>query len=294
MRVFPRNIRHADIYIASDTVRQPVALALVFGGIRGCSAVDLRVGAASTPIQRRTFGEASLPRVRAGHAHDPGGARAAAAITRDRPARGAAARRVATRHARLRGRAAAAGSTSRARALARLPRAARRGAAGAAVAADAPAIPKARVQEHFSILLDGFAVRAARYEAAEARAARPVTKVYPSLRYTARWTAGRRVIGATAFAAADRREGRGDQDRRRRQRRRPDEPVPHPTGFAYPPGFPQGRHEEDDAEGDRRSVFPGAGAGQGGHARPSTRPSRTGRTCRASRRASKARRRPRA
>ena len=36
-------------------------------------------------------------------------------------------------------------------------------------------------------------------------------------------------------------------------------PFFNPTGFSYPAGLPEGRHEVDDAEGDRRARLPGPG-----------------------------------
>ena len=102
---------------------------------------------------------------------------------------------------------------------------------------------------------------------------------------------GPSVIEASGFAGGHGRRGPGDEDRRRRYGRRPVEPVPQISPASrYPPGFPKGDKQHDDAEGDRRSrVFPGAGARPERAIRPSTTPSRTARTCPASRPVTRAR-----
>ena len=69
----------------------------------------------------------------------------------------------------------------------------------------------------------------------------------------------------------------------------PTSPFLNPAGFSYPAGLPEGRHDEDDAEGDRRQGLPRRAARQEQH--EAVRPDRAARHARlrASRPATRAR-----
>ena len=81
-------------------------------------------------------------------------------------------------------------------------------------------------------------------------------KLYPSYRYTLALNRSPGLIGAARSppraAAAAR-----DEDRRRRRRHRSEEPLLRPAGVHVPARLPEGRHEVDDAEGDRRPFLRG-------------------------------------
>ena len=79
-------------------------------------------------------------------------------------------------------------------------------------------------------------------------------KVYPSYRYTLALNRSPGLIGAAALAAAGR-QRRGDQDRGRRRRRRPGQPLLQSRRVQLSGRVPEGRHEVDDAEGDRRALL---------------------------------------
>ena len=154
MRVFPGTWPPtlSSLRILCGTLRRLLLVSAVFGTAGG----DLRVGRAA----RRSaapIGEASLPRVRAGVITIPA-APPAGRHPRDRPPLAAAARRLAEqRQPRFR-RPRRSGSTSHsASSRAYLAQLARRQAVVAAQVR--AAIPQARIQEHFSILLDGFTVQ---------------------------------------------------------------------------------------------------------------------------------------
>ena len=123
------------------------------------------------------------------------------------------------------------------------------------------AIPAARVQEHYRILLDGFTVNLPVVEAAGAAQARRTSTSSTRASSTPRTsTSSPGVIGADAVHGGDRRDGRRAQgrDRRRRHRRRRTRSSTRPA-TQYPVGLPEGRAQVDDAEGDRRPRVPGAG-----------------------------------
>ena len=213
-------------------LRRPLILtAAVLGLVVAASA-----SAALTPV-RRDAREAALPRVRAGVIHVPRGhARpevrvivrlAAPPLAAWHADRSLAA---ASRAARLDVRSAA----SRAY-LARLERL--QAAAAAQVRA---AIPQARIQEHYSILLDGFAVQLPARSLARLVRLKPVDRVYPSLTYTATMDRGPSVIHATELEAATGDEGQGIKIAVVDTGVDSTSPFLAPAGFSYPAGFPKG------------------------------------------------------
>ncbi len=134
-----------------------------------------------------------------------------------------------------------------------------------AVAELKAAIPQAQVQEHYRILLDGFAVQLPYAKLTRLLSLGFVNKVYPSLAYFATTDRGPAVIRATDLSAATGDAGQGmkigvvdtgvDQTN----------PYLDPTGFSYPPGFPKGDLKLTTPKVIVAKVFPGPGVDKAGH-----------------------------
>ncbi len=102
------------------------------------------------------------------------------------------------------------------------------------------AIPQARIQEHFAILLDGFTVQLPARSLPKLLRVQAVTKVYPSLSYTATMDRGPSVIHATDLEAATGQKGEGIKIAVVDTGVDSSSPFLNPAGFSYPPGFPKG------------------------------------------------------
>ena len=110
----------------------------------------------------------------------------------------------------------------------------------AAIAAVHTAIPKAVVQERYSILLDGFAVKLPAKSLPTLLRISGVTKVYPSLSYYSTMDRGPSVIHATDLQAATGDKGQGVKIGVVDTGVDPTSPFLNPAGFSYPAGFPKG------------------------------------------------------
>jgi minor extracellular serine protease Vpr len=209
--------------------------------------------AALTPI-RRPVGESSLPRLRAGTIHIPAGhdrgltrvivqlaAPPLAAWNADRSLSSASRAHHLDVH-----------TTSSVAYLARLSTLQAR--AAAAVRA---AIPQARIQEHYSILLDGFAVQLPARSLPKLFHVGAVTKVFPSLSYTATMDRGPSVIKATDLEAVTGQKGEGIKIGVVDTGVDPSSPFLNPAGFAYPSGFPKGDTKLTTPKVIVAKVFPG-------------------------------------
>ncbi|MGH3003356.1 MAG: S8 family serine peptidase, partial [Gaiellaceae bacterium] len=127
----------------------------------------------------------------------------------------------------------------------------------AAVAQVRAAIPRARIQEHFSILIDGFAVQLPARSLPTLLGLRSVDKIYPSLSYFATMDRGPSVIQATELESATGDKGQGMKigvvdtgvDRTN--------PFLSPAGYSYPPGFPKGDTKDTTPKVIVARVFPG-------------------------------------
>jgi subtilisin family serine protease len=110
----------------------------------------------------------------------------------------------------------------------------------AAVAQLHRAIPQAQVQERYQVVLDGFAVSVPARKLPKLARLGFVTKLYPSLTYTATMDRGPSVIDADVFSAktGDRGDGVkiGVVDTGVDWK----SPFLDPAGFSFPPGFPKG------------------------------------------------------
>ena len=122
------------------------------------------------------------------------------------------------------------------------------------------AIPEARCQRRYRVVLNGLAVElpAAKLPATRPPGLRDQGLPEPPLPPRARPSPsliGRRHLGGDGLPR------RGDQDRRGRRRDRPGERLLRPGRLHLPAGFPKGGTQLDDAEGDRRARVPRARLG---------------------------------
>jgi subtilisin family serine protease len=127
----------------------------------------------------------------------------------------------------------------------------------AAVAAVRAAVPKAQIQERYSILLDGFAVQLPAHQLPKLMRVKGVTKVYPSLAYFATMDRGPSVIHATDLQAATGDAGQGVKIAVVDTGVDPANPFLSPAGFSYPPGFPKGDTKLTTPKVIVAKVFPG-------------------------------------
>ncbi len=222
-----------------------------------CLAASAAAGL--TPV-RRTFGDVTLPRVRAGAIKIPAGhasgrvrvivdlrlAPLAAAWGRTEQATGATRRlNVASASSRAYLRRVEAEQQV---AMAQLHR----------------AIPEARVGRRFKILLDGLTVTLPATRLPQLVRLSSVAHVYSSLRYTLAGDPSPTVIGADALQAATGATGAGikigvvddgiDQTN----------PYLSPAGFSYPAGFPKGNTQFTTPKVIVAKSFPGPNSGAAG------------------------------
>ena len=127
----------------------------------------------------------------------------------------------------------------------------------AAVAQVRAAIPQARIQERFSILLDGFTVQLPARSLPKLLRLRAVNKIYPSLTYTQTMDRGPSVIHATDLQAATSDKGQGIKIAVVDTGVDSSSPFLNPTGFSYPAGFPKGDTKLTTAKVIVAKVFPG-------------------------------------
>jgi minor extracellular serine protease Vpr len=199
-------------------------------------AAATSASAALTPI-RRDAGEASLPRVRAGVLQIPaaqqrGWTRVIVRLAAPPLAAWSSDRSLASasRTHRLDVRSASAKAY-----LAQLTR-----QQNAAAAQVRDAVPGAQIQQRFSILLDGFAVRLPAKSLPKLLTVAAVTKIYPSLSFYSTMDRGPSVIKATDLQAATGDKGQGLKIAVVDTGVDPTSPFLNPAGFAYPAGFPRG------------------------------------------------------
>jgi subtilisin family serine protease len=127
----------------------------------------------------------------------------------------------------------------------------------AAAAQVRTAIPQARIQEHFGILLDGFAVELPAASLARLMGLPAVNRVYPSFTYTRTMDRGPSVIHATDLQAATGDKGQGMKIGVVDTGVDTSNPFLAPAGFSYPPGFPKGDKRHTTAKVIVARVFPG-------------------------------------
>jgi hypothetical protein len=223
-------------------------LTVVLGLVAATSA-----SAALTPVRRDTR-EAALPRVRAGVIHVPaaqqrGLTRVIVRLSAPPLAAWSSDRTLAfaSRAHRLDVQSASAKAY-----LARLARL--QDTAAAQVRA---AIPSARIQERFSIVLDGLTVQLPSKSLPKLLGISSVTKIYPNLSYFSTMDRGPSVIKATDLQAATGDKGQGIKIGVVDTGVDSTSPFLNPAGFSYPAGFPRGDTKLTTPKVIVARVFPG-------------------------------------
>ena len=225
------------------------------------AAALILTSAASATLQpiRRSYGERSLPRVRAGTLKIPSASsrgRLTVLVGLRLPPLAAYNR---TLFAAIATSRLNVGSSSSRIYLARLARAQR-----AAAAELGRAIPSARISYRYRVVLDGFAVSLPARKLPRLARLHAVTKIYPSVRYALDTNRSPAIIGADELWASTGDRGDGvkigivddgiDQTN----------PYFSPAGFSYPVGFPRGATKFTNPKVIVARAFPGPGSGAQG------------------------------
>ena len=133
-----------------------------------------------------------------------------------------------------------------------------------AVAGLRRAIPQARVQERFQVVLDGFTVDLPVAKLATLTRLGFAQKVYPSLTYTLETNRSPTVIGADELHAATGATGTGIKIGIVDDGVDPTNPFLAPNGYTYPAGFPRGGLKWTSPKVIVARVFPGPNSGPPG------------------------------
>ena len=209
---------------------------------------------------RRTFGDATFPRVRAGTIHVPRGQRTARVrvivALRLPPLAAAYGRSFAAAEART--KLDVTTSSSR-RYLARVVAAQQR-----AVAALHRAIPEARVGRRFQVVLDGITVSVPATKLDRLARLDFAARIYPSMQYRLLTDTSPSVIEADQLHARTGAEGDGIKIGIVDDGVDPTNPFFKPAGYTYPPGFPRGGRRWTTPKVIVARVFPGPHAGRPG------------------------------
>jgi minor extracellular serine protease Vpr len=231
-------------------LRRPLVLSVVVGLVAATSA-----SATLTPIRRDTR-ESAPQRIRAGTIAIPGAHRrgltrvivrlAAPPLASFGPEHALAS---ATASTRLDVRSASARTY-----LARLAK-----LQAAAAAQIRAAVPQARIQERYGIVLDGFAVEVPIASLGKLLDVPAVNRVYPSLTYTRTMDRGPSVIHASDLESATGDKGQGIKIAVVDTGVDSSSPFLAPAGFSYPPGFPKGDTRRTTPKVIVARVFPGPG-----------------------------------
>ena len=225
------------------------------------AAALILASAASAAFQpiRRSYGEFSLPRLRAGTlkvpaAHSQG--RVTVLVDLRLPPLAAYNRNLFSTFSTSRLNVRSSSSRLYLNQLARAQR--------AAAAELGRAIPSARISYRYRVVLDGFAVSLPARKLPTLARLNAVTKVYPSVRYALDTNQSPAVIGADQMWATTGDRGDGvkigivddgiDQSN----------PFFSPTGFSYPAGFPRGQTKFTTQKVIVARSFPGPGSGAQG------------------------------
>ena len=119
------------------------------------------------------------------------------------------------------------------------------------------AIPSARIQERFSIVLDGLTVQLPSKSLPKLLGVSAVTKIYPTLSYFSTMDRGPSVIKATDLRAATGDKGQGIKIGVVDTGVDSTSPFLNPAGFSYPAGFPRGDTKLTTPKVIVARVFPG-------------------------------------
>jgi subtilisin family serine protease len=126
------------------------------------------------------------------------------------------------------------------------------------------AIPDARVQERFQVVLDGITVELPVSKLPDLAQLGFVQKIYPSLRYTLDTNRSPSVVGADELHAATGAKGDGVKIGVVDDGVDPRNPFLSGSGFTFPPGFPKGGRKWTSPKIIVARAFPGPGAGRPG------------------------------
>jgi minor extracellular serine protease Vpr len=219
----------------------------------------LPAGAALTPI-RRTFGDTTFPRVRAGVLQVPanqGSGRVRVIVgLRLPPLAAEYGRTFAAAETR---RKLDLTSASSRRYLARVVSAQRR-----AVAELHRTIPEARVDRRFQIVLDGITVTVPATKLARLAELDFAARIYPSMRYRLLTDTSPSVIEADALHARTGAKGDGIKIGVVDDGVDPTNPFFNPAAFSYPAGFPKGGRKWTTPKVIVARAFPGPRSGRPG------------------------------
>jgi len=219
----------------------------------------LPAGAALTPI-RRTFGDTTLPRVRAGAlqipAHQQSGRVRVIVGLQLPPLAAEYGRTLAATQAR---RKLDVASTSSRRYLARVVAVQQR-----AVAELRRAIPDARVDRRFQIVLDGITVTLPATKLPELARMPFAAKIYPSMQYRLLTDTSPSVIEADQLHQRTGAEGDGIKIGVVDDGVDSTNPFFNPSGYTYPAGFPRGGRKWTTPKVIVARAFPGPGSGRPG------------------------------
>jgi subtilisin family serine protease len=209
--------------------------------------------AALEPL-RPDLREAALPRVRAGVIHVPSlrertTTRVIVRLAAPPLAAWSGARTLSSASAAHRLDLSSASSRAYLAKLARLQ--------AAAVAQVKAAIPSAQVQEHYRVILDGFAVSLPTRKLPTLLGLDAVNKVYPSVGYFATMDRGPSVIDASQFEAASGDVGQGVKIGVVDTGVDSSSPFLSASGYSYPAGFPKGDTKLTTPKVIVARVFPG-------------------------------------
>jgi len=133
-----------------------------------------------------------------------------------------------------------------------------------AVAQVKAAIPAARIQERYRILLDGFTVNLPVAKLPVLRKLGAVHRIYPSLEYTENLNRSPAIIGATQFTAATGATGAGIKVGVVDDGIDATNPFFNPAGYQYPVGFPKGGLKWTTPKVIVARAYPGPGSGRAG------------------------------
>src|SRR5262245_317769 len=133
-----------------------------------------------------------------------------------------------------------------------------------AVAQVKAAIPSARIQERYRILLDGFTVNLPVSKLPALRQLAAVQRIYPSLQYTENLNRSPAIIGATQFTAATGATGAGVKVGVVDDGIDATNPFFNPAGYQYPVGFPKGGLKWTSPKVIVARAYPGPGSGRAG------------------------------
>jgi len=126
------------------------------------------------------------------------------------------------------------------------------------------AIPEARIGRRFQVLLDGLTVSLPAQKLPQLARLGFVRKIYPSLRYRLATDTSPAVIGADALHALAGARGDGIKIAVVDDGVDNTNPFLNPSGFAYPGGFPKGGRKWTSAKVIVARAFPGPNAGRPG------------------------------